>query len=68
VEDTNVLVSALISPGGPSAILLLEWRAGAFELVVSSILLVELREVLARPKSRKAVVRDGRCLGGPLGE
>ena len=55
VLDTNVLVSALISPGGPSAALLLELRAGAFELVVSPALLAELREVLARPKFRRYV-------------
>jgi putative PIN family toxin of toxin-antitoxin system len=55
VLDTNVLVSALISPGGPSASLLLELRAGAFELVVSPQLLAELREVLARPKFRAYV-------------
>lgn len=55
VLDTNVLVSALISPGGPSATLLLELRAGAFELVVSRTLLEELREVLARPKFRPYV-------------
>lgn len=50
VLDTNVLVSALISPGGSSAALLLELRAGAFELVVSPMLLAELAEVLARPR------------------
>jgi putative PIN family toxin of toxin-antitoxin system len=50
VLDTNVLISALISPGGPSAALLLELRAGAFELVVSPALLAELRKVLSRPK------------------
>jgi putative PIN family toxin of toxin-antitoxin system len=50
VLDTNVLVSALISPGGPSAALLFELQAGAFELIVSPALLAELREVLARPK------------------
>jgi len=55
VLDTNVLISALISPGGPSAALLLELRAGAFELVVSPALLAELREVLARPKFRPYV-------------
>ncbi len=52
VLDTDVLVSALISPGGPSAALLLELRAGAFELVVSPLLLEELEDVLARPKLR----------------
>jgi putative PIN family toxin of toxin-antitoxin system len=55
VLDTNVLVSALISPGGPSAALLLELRAGAFELVASPTLLVELREVLGREKFRRYV-------------
>ncbi len=57
VLDTNVLVSALISPGGPSAALLLELRAGAFELVVSPLLLEELEDVLARPKLRAWVTR-----------
>jgi uncharacterized protein len=55
VLDTNVLVSALISPGGASAQLLIEFRAGAFELVVSPRLLAELREVLLRPKFRRYV-------------
>ena len=50
VLDTNVFVSALISPSGPSAALLLELRAGAFELVVSPMLLAELGDVLGRPK------------------
>ncbi len=55
VLDTNVLVSALIAPGGPSAALLLELRAGAFELVVSPQLVAELADVLARPKIARYV-------------
>ena len=55
VLDTNVLVSALISPGGPSASLVLELRAGAYELVVSPALLAELGEVLGREKFRRYV-------------
>ena len=55
VLDTNVLVSALISPGGGSARLLLELRSGAFELLVSPLLLAELREVLRRDKFRRYV-------------
>jgi putative PIN family toxin of toxin-antitoxin system len=55
VLDTNVLVSALISPGGGSARLLLELRSGAFELIVSPLLLAELREVLRRDKFRRYV-------------
>ena len=55
VLDTNVLVSVLISPQGPSARLLLELRAGAFELIISPMLLDELREVLLRDKFRPYV-------------
>ena len=55
VLDTNVLVSALISPGGDSARLLLALRSGAFELLVSPLRLAELREVLRRDKFRRYV-------------
>ncbi len=55
VLDTNVLVSALISPGGGSAQLLLELRSGAFEFISSPLLLAELREVLRRDKFRRYV-------------
>jgi putative PIN family toxin of toxin-antitoxin system len=55
VLDINVLVSALISPGGGSARLLLELRSGAFELIVSPLLLAELREVLRRDTFRRYV-------------
>jgi hypothetical protein len=55
VLDTNVLVSALISPEGASARLLIELRAGAFELVASPMLLTELGEVLGRAKFRRYV-------------
>ena len=57
VLDTNVLISALISPSDPSAALLLELRAGAFELVASPALLAELREVLGREKFRRYVTQ-----------
>lgn len=55
VLDTNVLVSALITPAGASARLLVELRAGAFELVVLPALLAELREVLHRDRFRRYV-------------
>lgn len=55
VLDTNVLVSALITPAGASAGLLRELRAGAFELVVSPALLAELRGVLHRPRFRRYI-------------
>lgn len=48
VLDTNVLVSALISPNGTPAQLINAWREKKFELVVSPAILEELAEVLQR--------------------
>ena len=55
VLDANVLISATLSPRGTPARLLLAWQAGAFELVVSPLLLAELRRALAYPKLAKLV-------------
>lgn len=55
VLDTNVLVSALISPRGTPAQLLRAWGFGSFELIVSPTLLDELQRVLACPKLRRRV-------------
>ena len=49
VLDTNCLVSALLKPVGPSGQIVEQWRARAFELVVSPGTLTELVEVLHRP-------------------
>lgn len=58
VLDPNVLVSAVLSPGGTPANLLRDWRAGRFELIVSPQLLDELSRVLAYPKIRRRVPED----------
>jgi putative PIN family toxin of toxin-antitoxin system len=55
VLDVNVLVSALLSPAGIPARLLLAWQAGHFELIVSRRLLAELARTLTYPKLRKRV-------------
>lgn len=55
VLDVNVLISAILSPTGTPARLLLAWQAGAFELVVSPALLDELRRALAYPKLRRLI-------------
>jgi putative PIN family toxin of toxin-antitoxin system len=52
VLDANVLVSALISPGGAPGQLLDMWRAGHFLILVSEAILVELDDVLKRPRLR----------------
>jgi uncharacterized protein len=58
VFDPGVLVAALISKKGAPAQLLLGWRAGRFELVVSPLLLRELGKVLIRDKFRRYVSLD----------
>jgi putative PIN family toxin of toxin-antitoxin system len=59
VLDPGVLVSALITPTGSPAELLLSARAGGFDLVVSPLLLDELDSVLMRKKFRRYVDLDG---------
>ncbi len=58
VLDVNVLVAALLSPGGAPARLLANWLDGGFELVVSPALLSELQRALAYPKIRTLVSTD----------
>ena len=53
--DVNVLISALISPSGSPARLLLAWQEGRFELIVSPALLAELRRALAYPKLERLI-------------
>lgn len=53
VLDPGVLVSALITPTGIPAKLLLAARGGSFELIVSPLLLEELGSVLRREKFRR---------------
>jgi hypothetical protein len=49
ILDTNVLLSAQLSPRGAPAKLLAAWEQKRFTLVISDELLAELREVLERP-------------------
>ena len=55
VLDPNVVISGLISRGGAPARVLLGWRNGHFEAIVSPLLLEELRRALAYPKLRRHV-------------
>ncbi len=59
VLDPGVLVSALITPTGKPAKLLLAARAGNFELIISPQLLDELEAVLRRKKFRRYIDLDG---------
>jgi len=55
VLDADVLISAILSPRGTPARLILAWQAGAFDLVVSPLLLAEARRALAYPKLERLV-------------
>ncbi|MEX1009533.1 MAG: putative toxin-antitoxin system toxin component, PIN family [Acidimicrobiia bacterium] len=55
VLDPNVLISALLAPGGSPAKVLRAWLDGAYELVVSALLLMELERALGYPKLRDRV-------------
>jgi putative PIN family toxin of toxin-antitoxin system len=55
VVDVNVLISAVLSSQGASAELLRSSRDGAFELIVSELLLDELKRAFTYPKLRKRI-------------
>jgi hypothetical protein len=55
VLDVNVIVSALVSPRGTPARLLRAWQDGYFDLLVSPLLLAELRRTLTYPKIAKRI-------------
>ena len=50
--DTNIWVSAFITPHGYPARLKSHWQANRFDVVLSVELLAELAQVLARPRLR----------------
>jgi putative PIN family toxin of toxin-antitoxin system len=57
VLDPNVLIAALLSPGGSPAQLIARWLAGDFELITSQELLDEFERALAYPKLRRHITR-----------
>jgi putative PIN family toxin of toxin-antitoxin system len=67
VIDSNVLISARLSPQGSPGRLLAAWLDGRFELIVSPALLVELAGVLERRKFRRWVtVEEARAFAQML--
>jgi uncharacterized protein len=55
VLDTNVLLSALISPHGPPDTIYRAWRAARFEIVTSATQLDELRRASRYPKFKEVL-------------
>jgi len=58
VVDVSVLISGVLSAKGSSAETLRASRNGEFELIVSELLLAELRRTLAYPKLRKCIAPE----------
>jgi putative PIN family toxin of toxin-antitoxin system len=58
ILDANVLISALLSPSGAPARIVVAWQQGRFDLIVSPLLLAELRRALAYPKLRRRITAD----------
>lgn len=52
VLDTNILCSALLTPGGPTDRLYRAWREGRFDLLTSEEQLEEFRRVTRYPRLR----------------
>jgi uncharacterized protein len=55
VLDTNVLVSAVLTPYGPPWAVVTAWMAGDFEVIASSALLAEAIDVLSRPRIQRLI-------------
>ncbi len=55
VLDPNVLISAVLAPNGSPTRVLRSWLDGAYELIVSELLVGELERAFGYPKLRKRV-------------
>jgi uncharacterized protein len=55
ILDPNVLITALLSRDGTPAKVLRAWLEGRFELLVSALLLDELKRALAYPRIAKRI-------------
>ena len=58
VVDANVLISGVLSAKGSPAEVLRASRDGQFELIVSELLLAELKRTLAYPKLRQRIAPE----------
>ena len=64
VIDTNVVVSGLLNPHGPSARVLDAVLDGRVKLVFDARILAECRDVLQRPRLKLAPDKITACLNG----
>lgn len=59
VLDTNVIISALLSPQGAPARIIKKWEQGAFDAAVSESLLEELERALGYDRIKPYLERSG---------
>lgn len=59
VLDTNVIISALLSPEGPPALIMKWWEAGDFEVAISEPLLEELERALGYDRVNTCLQQSG---------
>jgi putative PIN family toxin of toxin-antitoxin system len=60
VLDTNVIISAFVSPSGPPAAIIDHWESDGFEVVTSRPLLEELERVLQYSRVQKYLTKSPR--------
>lgn len=58
VLDTNVLASGFVGGGGPPDLIPRRWTAGAFGLIISEPILIELDRTLRKPYFRQRLGDD----------
>lgn len=63
VLDTNVIVSALLSPSGAPAAIIKLWENEAFNVLVSAELIDELRHTLLYPKIKESLKWSDEAIG-----
>lgn len=66
VLDTNVIVSAILSPRGNSAEIIRRWESDAFEVATSPALLMELRKALSYQRVQTHIKLSARELNAFL--
>lgn len=66
VLDTNVIISAVLSPNGNSARIVRRWEAGEFEIATSTTLIKELEKALTYDREKKHIGLTTKDLEGLL--
>lgn len=55
VLDTNIIISALLSPGGNAAAMIQRWQAEAFDVSASAVMVEEIGRALAYEHVRRNI-------------